>query len=237
MIFVLSLLLLMNISSTLFAEEVFSEKECQEIEEVVFKSNTVEYIKSLYTNNEGVGKFQNALVSYRLGNQMTNYDYMKKSFDSFEAISKEGTNVFTISYMGVAHSGLAMLCMNPVEKLDHLKKALTILDKSVALYPDHYLPHFYRGMMNLFVPGFLGGKEDIGTNDIEFVLNKMPEINRNNEFKGFIYFIYAIYWGEMKKKYSKALDLIAFAETRITDSHFLKGISNKRAEYTRGIKK
>lgn len=203
-----ALILLFVVPVFIFAENTVSYEK---VESRVFQGRTVETIRGLYTNGTALADFQNALVDYRLGNMTTNVDLIRKSQVILSNSLNASTNVFNITYYGLTWSSIAFLSPNIFEKLPSLGQTFSILDRAVELYPAHYLPHFYRSMMKLMAPSIVGGNEDTGLKDMEFVLSNMNTIRRDNDYKAFIHFFYAVYWGDMKRDYARADEFLSNA--------------------------
>jgi hypothetical protein len=207
------------------------DRAFETVETRVFVKNTPDYLKGLYTNEGGMGTFQNALVDYRLGTLTTNIDLVRKSLQAFSNALSSSTNVFNITYYGLAFSSVMFITPNIFEKLPVLGQSFQTLDRAVELYPKHYLPHFYRSMMKLMAPSIVGGSEEVGLKDMEFVLSNMASIRRGNEYKAFIHFFYGIYWGEMKKDTLKAESFLSNADKLSESEEMKKNIAQYRKKY------
>jgi hypothetical protein len=203
------------------------------IEEKVFSTNQASVLLSMEESQDSSSAeaFRQGLVEYRLGNMTTNAGRIQKSIGWLEKSVGLGTNVFNLSYLGIAHTGVVLLSGNPIEKSDHLGKAFEVLNRSVELFPDHYLPRFYRSLLNLMVPGVFGGKEEKGIEDMNFVLSRIDTIDRNPPFKAFMVFMYANWLGEKGKDYGRAVALLDRAASWATDKKFLENIEKKRKEF------
>jgi hypothetical protein len=215
-----------------------SDDEYKKIEEYVFKAKTIQALKEIKTDGaDPLGKFQAALVYYRYGNMTTNVSYTKKSVKLLTDLCKSEKNVYTYTYLGVAYATLAQFDPDPFKKIEAGTQAKTMFELAVKRFPDHYLPRFYRAMIYLFLPGFAGGDEKTGLNDMKFVIEKLPTSDARPEFKGFVYFIYGVYWGEKKNDYSAGLKYIEMAKPFIEDPKFLESYDKKVKEYKDKLKK
>jgi tetratricopeptide (TPR) repeat protein len=190
---------LVSMALPLFADNLAYEK----VEDYVFKENTLEYVYSIPTNTRGYpGQFQRALVNYRIGEMTTNSEYIMKAVKILESLTHNVSNVYTFGYLGVCY---ASLTRTGGGRIRNARRALNALDTAVGIDPAHYLPRFYRGMMLVFMPAILGGNEEKGVADLDIVVKQIPSINRNNDYKAFLYFFYAYILGERLNRYSDAL--------------------------------
>jgi len=85
-------------------------------------------------------------------------------------------------------------------------EAFTLLDKAVAMAPDSPLPRFYRGILSINTPEFLG-KWDQGISDLELLVKlaeKSPRQSRNELLGPGLLHLARGY--EKRKEFSKALD-------------------------------
>lgn len=203
----------------------------EKVESRVFQGQTAETIRGFYTNGFSLAGFQNALVDYRLGNMTTNVDLVRKSMTSLSNSLRDSTNVFTITYFGLAYSSVAFLTPNFFEKLPSLGQSFVLLDRAVDLYPGHYLPHFYRSMLKLMAPSIVGGSEETGLKDMEFVLSNMNTIRREDDYKAFIHFFYAVYWGDMKKDYPRADEFLSNANRFARSQDMISNINKYQKKY------
>ncbi|OHD56135.1 MAG: hypothetical protein A2Y33_00870 [Spirochaetes bacterium GWF1_51_8] len=204
----------------------------KEIEVIVFKAKKIDDLKKIKTDGtDPLGKFQAALVFYRYGNMTTNISYTKKSVQLLTELAKTEKNVYTYTYLGVAYATLAQFDPNPLKKIEAGNQAKTMFELAVKRFPEHYLPRFYRAMIYLFMPDFAGGDEKTGLADMKFVLEKLPASDAREDFKGFVYFIYAMYWGEKKSDFTAALKYLDMAKPFIADPEWQKSFDKKLKEY------
>ncbi len=204
-----------------------SDQALINIEKKVFEKNTSQYVQGfLNDSTEESLRFQNALACYRLGNLLTNEGYTRKSLDGFHSLLLIQTNVFYLSYLALAYGSQAQFH----NQLKAMKTSLNLLDRAVELYPDHYMPRFYRGMMLLFIPGIAGGNKKQGQIDMEIVLAQINTIPRNDDYKAMVYFMYGAYWGH-RKKYDEALSYVAKARTKARDEKLIKALDEKESEW------
>lgn len=215
----------------------YTDRDYERVENLVFGTNKLEAVRGFMTDGSGIGTFQNALVHYRIGSMTTNVEHIKKSIALLAGVLSNGTNVFPLAYYGIAHSGLSLTSPNPLEKADGINKALSILNNAVSLYPAHYLPRFYRGILLLYVPGFLGGNEDQGVKDMEFVMKQVPTLKRDPDFKAFLYMFYGLYWGEKKKNYSRALPLMQNSLSMALNTNMITNILKYKTNYEARLQK
>lgn len=222
-----TLFILLLLPAYLFADD---ETLFRSIEEKVFSTNSPGVLASLPTpdGSSSAELFQQGLLEYQLGNLTTNSDRMRKSVSLLEKSAAFSTNVFNLSYLGIAHTGVTMLSGNMLEKSDHLGKAFQALDRSVELFPNHYLPRFYRSLLNLMVPGVFGGKQEKGVEDMDFVLARVDSIERKPGFKAFMVFMYANWLGEKGRDYPRAIALLDRASGWATEKKFLDTIDKKK---------
>jgi hypothetical protein len=211
-------------------------RDYERIETRVFaqadRSLAVSDVNSLITGGASqLQRFQDALAYYRIAEITTNKDMNEKSISILEGLCRETTNVYVFSYLGVAYASRSRF-LGTVGGLSAAKKAKSCFDFAVSISPGHYLPRFYRGMYNLFVPAIFGGDEQQGVRDMQIVLNQMDSIRREDDYKAFIYLINGIYWGDKKKDYVKALVLLNRSKLMADDEQLLKAINDKITEYT-----
>lgn len=201
------------------------------VENRVFREKSVEAVRACYTNGFALADFQNALVDYRLGNMTTNVAPVRRCLALLSNSLLTGTNVFLITYYGVGFSSVAMLSPDFFEKLPALGRSFELLDRAVELYPGHYMPHFYRSMMKLMAPSIVGGDEQTGLRDMEFVLSNMGGIRRDGDYRAFIHFFYAVYWGDMKKNYDRADEFLLNARRAAKSDDMISNINVYRKKY------
>lgn len=211
-------------------------RDYERIETRVFdqtdRSRAVEDMNGLITGGSSqLQQFQDALAYYRIAEITTNKEMNEKSITILEGLCRETTNVYVFSYLGVAYAGRSRF-LGTVGGLSAAKKAKSYFDMAVNISPGHYLPRFYRGMYNLFLPAILGGNEEQGVRDMQIVLNQMDSIQREPDYKAFIYLIYGIYWGDKKKDYDKALTYLNLCKSIARDERLLKSVDEKITEYT-----
>lgn len=208
----------------------------EKIENKVFKENSVEYVQSFLTGGVSeLDRFQDGLVYYRLGNITTNRAQTERAISTFESLLSGSTNVYSLSYLGLGFSSLARFEKGMSAQISQTKKALAVFNRAIELYPDHYLPRLYRGLILLFLPGIMGGNEKQGRADMAIVLAQLEGLSRDGDYKSFVYFMYASYWG-YKKKYQSALDYAAKALPLAKDERMVKAIMDKQSEWQSKIK-
>lgn len=206
----------------------------EEVEERIFSYNDDDQLEILQSIDLDMsypeGKFEAALVYYRLGNLMTNADYNQKTIDILEEMLEQQTNVYIISYLGIAYATRAQL-FGMLKQLTYSLKAMKYLDRAVEFYPDSYVPRLYRGMLYIFIPGLFGGDVDTGQQDMEFVIDLLPELEKDDEYKSFVYFMYGIYWGEKEKDYQNAVKYLTLSREYVTDDDFLEKLDERLLKY------
>ncbi len=212
-----------------------SVSDYERIETSVFgetdRERAVPLLRTMITGGSSqLDRFRDALTYYRIAEITTNRDLNQKCIDILQGLCAEVTNVYVFCYLGAAYASRGRF-LGPIGGVSMAGKAKEYFDFAVTIDPAHYLPRFYRGMFNLFMPGLLGGNEQQGVRDMQIVLNQMDSIHRENDYKAFIYFINGIYWGEKKKDYAKALDFLNLCKAIVADERLLEATDDKIEEY------
>ena len=198
------------------------------IEEKIFLQKSLQELWNIGTNSTGLsGEYQNAMVLFRIGSMTTNPAYIAQATRVLEKLDNSSKNVFIKTYLGLFYTMQARGGLD----LGMLDKGLKTLNFAVTLWPTHYLPRFFRGMLLLFIPDLTGKNEERGVSDMQVVLNQLPTLNRSDEYKGFVYFFWAIYQGEKKKNYTEALKYMQYAQPLVSDSKLKESINKKLTEY------
>lgn len=211
-----------------FADE-FSEVE-KDVFSIIGDSAADVLLDRKLETSSTIGQFESALVYYRLGVLLSNSDYYDQSIDLLEELVEIEENVYTLTYLGVAYTGKAQHS-GVIKQMSYAKKSLKYFNLAVEKDTTHYLPRLYRGMLILFLPGILGGDSDQGEIDLEFVIDRLPELDVQNDFKSFVYLIYAFYWGNKEKDYTRAVKYLNLAESVAENEELLTRIDEMYTEY------
>lgn len=200
--------------------------------DVADRSRVVPVMRSLITGGPApTARFQDALAYYRIAEATTNKELNQRSIDLLERLSREVSNVYVFSYLGAAYASKSKF-LGPVFGASLASRAKECFDTAVRLDPAHYLPRFYRGMFYLFLPGVFGGDEALGLADMRVVLGQMETIERDDDYKAFIYFIYGVYWGDKKHDYAAGLKYMKLCDSLVQNPDLFDATTNKIAVYT-----
>lgn len=204
------------------------------IEEEVFTPTNADAVRAFIGNAAGeTDRFRNALAYYRLGNMASNVEPVRSGIREMETLLSNGTtNAHILAYYAILFSGVTMFSPNIFEKLPALNRSFETLDRAVELYPDHFLPRFFRATLKLMVPGIFGGNESAGREDMDWVIARMDEIRRRDNFKAMIYLFYAVYWGDRRRDYGRALDYLAAAKRHAETADMKGAIETNTRKYS-----
>lgn len=192
-------------SAPLFSESLSDYKAA---ETQFYEAETLADIASFQNSSFA---FEKALYYYKKGSVETNESAYRQSSELLETELSGTTNVYLLSYYGISKMGESMIAGLFGGGTALFREGKAALDKALSLYPAHYLPNIYCGMLYGFIPEISGGDSDLADECFSTGVSQLSESEFPDRFLAFSYAIYGVFLGEKQKEYEDAVYYLKLA--------------------------